>query len=1390
MTTNLDRLVQLINPNDLVVNDQQSHPLDYFSSEHGYVVLGEPGMGKTTEFRKQADRVHGLCIPVKRFIQRDPQNHPEWKNKTLFLDGLDEARIGSGNPNDVIHKVVSQLEDLSIPKFRISCRTSGWMGLIDIDELASLFNDQPIPIFQLLPLSHKDIRRLLLNHGRYPDQFFQLALQHGLEPFLKNPLLLNLLLQSSTLDQWHQRPATIFKTACNQLVKEHNPIYDVSHCSTLSLPDHDTVLKGAGKLCALLLIANKTGWSASVDENSDILSLRDVNDSDEFILRIALSSSLFVGTPECRTPTHRLLSEFLGALYLHKKIQDGVSVQRIFSLILNPDGIPFADLRGLVAWLAALNQNARGVLIRADPIAVAFYGDVSNFSRGERMQLLENLEKSIDLESPNVSLASLGALAGDHGMQIIRELNLSSERSNNRQTMISILLQGVIHLNSHLNYDELSVSDDRVQENVKYLQKIIYDSSWNQHIRSKAITALSQLLPMTTERPSILIKLLQDIEENSLSDDEGYLYGTLLQTLYPDGISPKEIWNHLFKLHPNLVQPFFFQLLDRTEESHVQALIHSLCSQASDVVLMLCESHLGDGIIKLLTLGLNLRGHQLDIDELYQWFELVELDELTFQFVPRCSSDQKYYQQDRTSTEHIFHWLNEHQNIQFSLIEHDLKLHESEIGSDETIGLKFIGPNPPKGFRSKCLIRATELCKTAPIIAERFAKWSTEIYQGWGEPLKDDVIKEAVSPYPILLEWNKCRLIEKTQHQQRETEWKQQQATKQAEIREKRHTELDYLREQIDKLSKGNLIPYLMDELARVYFSKTDHPRHSLENYFNGDQDLVEATLDGFRSYLMRDDLPDLDQIANLHENHRWSYFARPYLAGIQEKEAETGQVLNHLDDHGLRRLLGFHFVTDVPQFNSNTNPSPSLTWFNEVLTEHPEALADCLVAIHRASVRAKLLPNQHMYEMVYNPKYFTAARLAVSKMFSVFPTRCSGDQIDSLRVVLWSTILNDSMSNDDIWKIASERLQRSKIDLHQRAIWLSTGLVVSKDDCLSLLIDFLSHGQETRIYHVYDFLITRGRREFIIKDFTQWNSNELSSLIQAIGKHGENISLNEGPYLIGDQRSYRLKISPLTPWIDALSQREDDQAADIIEDLLTDPNLKAWKHEIRRAQRIQALNSRKGKHREPTIGQIQQTLQNGPPASAADLLAVITQVLDDLSDRIRNGQTNDWRQYWNWDFHTNKPTSPKHENDCRDRLLSDLQQILQQKDIDAQPEGVYAEEKRSDIRISYRSDFSIPIEIKKNSHRKIWHGISEQLIPKYIRDPNCGGYGIYLVLWFGAGQNYMKMLSPDGGVPKKPEDLKSMLLKQLAPEYTNRIDVVVIDVSLAGKYSMVENHN
>ena len=162
---------------------------------------------------------------------------------------------------------------------------------------------------------------------------------------------------------------------------------------------------------------------------------------------------------------------------------------------------------------------------------------------------------------------------------------------------------------------------------------------------------------------------------------------------------------------------------------------------------------------------------------------------------------------------------------------------------------------------------------------------------------------------------------------------------------------------------------------------------------------------------------------------------------------------------------------------------------------------------------------------------------------------------------------------------------------------------------------------------------------------------------------------------------------------------------------------------------------------------------------------------LRELADQIRRGNTDDWSQYWN-EPHKQPPT-PKHEDRCRKALLSDLRQRLPQ-EVDAQPEGQYANDKRADIRVSYE-DFQVPVEIKKNMHRDLWSACKNQLIKLYTSAPDTDGYGIYLVFWFGKGHTPPP---PSGTRPANAEELKTRLEATLSPDEARKISVCVIDVS------------
>ena len=78
-------------------------PLDAFRAVDSYVLLGDPGSGKTRALEKEALESAGLFISARDFLTLEPRD--EWKSQTLFIDGLDETRAGDGDKRSALDRV-------------------------------------------------------------------------------------------------------------------------------------------------------------------------------------------------------------------------------------------------------------------------------------------------------------------------------------------------------------------------------------------------------------------------------------------------------------------------------------------------------------------------------------------------------------------------------------------------------------------------------------------------------------------------------------------------------------------------------------------------------------------------------------------------------------------------------------------------------------------------------------------------------------------------------------------------------------------------------------------------------------------------------------------------------------------------------------------------------------------------------------------------------------------------------------------------------------------------------------------------------------------------------------------------------------------------------------
>ncbi|WP_423930231.1 hypothetical protein [Candidatus Palauibacter sp.] len=1411
------RTVSLVSPHDDPRFGRDGLSLADFSSDHGYVLLGEPGMGKTEAFEEECRRVEAPDpITAHKFTRGGSDDHVDCRGKPVFIDGLDEMRTGAGDPRTPLHQVVARLEALGNPPFRLSCRTGSWLEPGDQRELSSLTGAGPIRVLRLNPLSREDVRRIVSRRTDDAGEFIFEAFEHGLDPFLWNPQLLSVLLNAVEAAGWPDSPRAAFESACRELSKERNPEHRNARHGRVQ-PSRDAVLLAAGQLSALLLLTGKEGWTATDTDDPDILSLRDVegdvNGGEREALLAALDSILFSGAAARQTPVHRLVAEFLGAAYLDRRIRapHGPGARRVLSLLLGHDGIPLPDLRGLSAWLAALNADARTILIRADPIAVAFGGDAKDFTVGERRELFTQLENSPSLPREWPSAVALGALAGSRDRSPLWELISSPVRKDARQMLVARLLAGFTRRlgATTVGRGPTPTADDDLER--RALLRIVYDDTWYDYVRCRAIEALGRLFADRPDRCSALCGILSDIEAGRLPDEDNELLGTLLDHMYPRDIPPTEIWDRL-ATRPRLpgatsYSSFWDTLLDRSDPEQIRQLLDSLCDRARTVIPALADEGFGNIVLELLARGLELFGDGARDAELYRWFGLVDAAPSRPGLIPAYCNGTVTVGLFSDPSDPIYAWLRSHPSAQLELVVRGVAERESEIGRkalDASVGRKFMGEEVPAGFRQWCLVRAAELADTRPKIAEELAWWAIRVRGGWGPPLPDNEVALAVRNIPTLREWNTERLRAKARWERTDAKRRERTAPILSRVRERRREYVAHVRGHAAGLAEGRCPPALMHELAQAYLegraedAAAEGPIAGLRSRLDGDKALVDATLAGFHRLLDRDDLPDLAEIAQLHQAKRISYFALPFLAGLAEEERAAGDPLELLGEKGLRRALGYYFVSGLHTLrfeawdrSEREQARRHPGWYRRALGSNPTAVADAMVVVHRARVRAKEGPDRHLHEMGRDAAYARVAPIAVKRMFGVFPSRCTEPQVETLRLVLWAALDPRNMAPAELADLVRKRLGRRGMDVAQRVQWMCAGLFVARANRLPELIDYLAQGSDAHVHHLVDFFVSFDHKLRGALSLDDWEAEELAPLLRALGGRLRRYEPPDGVGMLGDEQLARFRAEPLIRrLIDSLAGRADDEAAAALESLASDPGLKEWTAELSRARDAQAERLRAAKHETPGLAAIQESLRGGRPVSAADLAALVLDAVEQLAARIRDDSTTDWRQYWHLDLKSRRPLRPQHEDDCRNALLSDLQLTLGPYGVDAQKEGQYADDKRADIRVALGSHLAIPIEIKKNLHRDVWRAVDEQLATMYTRAPESRGYGIYLVFWFGP--DHMKVVPPSGRLPRTPAELRERLEEQLAPAQQAKISITVIDVSPSGRYAasrLARNH-
>ena len=1334
----LDRTVRRIAPDG---RPGPSEPLAAYRDTAAWVLLGDPGAGKTTAFEAEASRSpESEFVSARDFLTLDPAHRPEWRERTLLIDGLDEVRAGQADARTPFDEIRTRLDQLGKPRFRLSCREADWLGNNDRARLKAVSPDGEVVVLRLDPLSDDDARRLvsdLLDVAAQAAFFTELA-DRDLGSLLGNPQNLDLLVR--VFRKSGQLPTSrleTFEQASALLAQERNEEHRIGGGE---LPV-ESIQDAAGWLSAVQLLSGAAGHCLSEQDAAGgyipISAHGEVRGSD---IHAVLRTGLFAADGGRRfRPAHAHLAAFLAARHLARLEEEGIPKNRILKLLAGHDGAPPTPLRGLVAWLAAESEDLRRPLIERDPAAVLMYGEVRRFTSAEKTCLLDSLGRNPSrlYESYWPSSAVAALASGDMETELVARLT-NADRSDAAQSLVEVIAKALSHGGA-----TGALSDA--------LLAVVEDPTYWPQVRTPALDAWITGLADEPDRVHRLRTALDMIYKGHIKDPDRQLLGTLLAALYPGDFVSAEVWDY-FDPPPHFVinryHLFWRRLGEDCPDEHLPHHLDRLSDPDRTVFSNTDRPFLPDLPLQLLARALVAYGTRVETSRLFRWLQVGM--EAPGKLTPLGV-------EPREATKTVTKWLQAHPDIQKALTRFALRTKEfrdlqsaeyhldellyrsklpEDIGQwhlDEAVATddRHLMERHLRGFLRALERRPVEVDNTLAVVRGRLADRPEAIR------FLDENLKRALPEWRIQqrIQWK--HLPNRTART--DTDFVKAVRSNETALRENRANA---------GLLHGIAVEYRAPNTPGT--ETTD--RDKLLAALGGDEDLTDAAIAGIRRAPDREDLLSVEEILQLRLEQRPIPFALPVLLGLAERSAE--EVL-HLDEARLRAALAFRLAR-----GSFPERAP---WYSACLLKRPDLVAEVLILFGRRLLQNGDSTLRDLYQFAREDDYAEVAKKATLPLLRAFPLRARANQLKLLDDLLQSALVH--CDDAGFRTVINDRTTLDSMTRTQRVHWLTAGLAcdpeafgrqlsTTSDSQLraSVLKSFYAAGTVHRIPRLTERLAPAAL-ELLVRELGRTASPFLSNL-------GSTVVWGRGTSMA------------IEGFIGRLARSSEPEATEALRRLASDPELEQWRRVLQHARDNQRVVRRDANYRAPTPGQVIQALGNGPPAGADDLRELVVDRLERIAEETRTTNANLWRQFWNED--SGKPTTPKYEKACRDALLPRLQGRLPA-GCKAEKEVQCAGDTCADLWI-FCGEWKVPVEIKRTSHKELWKAVRNQLLPRYTNDPGTEGLGIYLVLWFG--RDPKMRLAPNGKRPKTPKKLRKWLRAALTPEERERAAVLVMDVT------------
>ena len=1342
------RTCTVVDEHDLRPDRGKKTPLSEYAEAGAYVLIAEPGAGKTTAFETESSKPGDVYVSVRDFLALDK---PEWCGKTLFLDGLDESRAGTSDGRTPLDEVRTKLNLLGCPRFRLSCRWADWLAANDRERLRAVSPDGKVTVVRLDPLSRRAIKDILeRNHDvEDPEGFIAAAKDRGIEGLLSNPQNLELIARAVAGGKWPDSRREMFEEACRLLVRETNGEHLAAKPSAA---EAEPLLWASGRLCAVQLLSGSAGYTLPdrAEPDDEYPSLSVIGDDPDGRARQVLGTRLFVGVTEGKlAPTHRQIAEFLAARHVSVLVDEVLPLARVLALISGFDGEVMPGFRNFLSWLAVHNKRSRKSIIRLDPSGLIYTGDRETYSTDEKREIVLNLRREWT-HNPYCSrsmgkVSGFGRIVSPELEGTFKEILSDTDRNHEHQCYVLLLTQ-------------MLADGAPLPTASEVLLDIVRDVSWYPSVRSGALSVLTRYSDEGCLESAVLEILVREIDDGSIVDADDELLGILLKSLYPRVLSMKQVLKHLRE--PKLKT--MIGEYSRFWTEHVRR--ESTSEQLAELLDGIAGNR--DHCRKFMSgeIGRNTRMAQLlkeafeevlrpgrgpvAAERLYDWLGMFSENEGQAFDIDVARLRSRLVWDEKLLKDLIAHGVGEC----------------VAVGDDctEVIDWRLGGVRPFR-YGRWCLEKAltAENPKAAAFYLRELHVCVTDGRRAEG--LTIESVRGALAGNASLREeFERMPKAAADTNGHRTASTLQESTDGKEEIRpdsfvpvEKEPSTPDW-REVgprdlhraaeaylgIDENAKGGTALKRLAEFARQSRFSTDVLREAMEQSVH------------------RANLPECDDVVRLFDEKQVNLLVLPLMAGLHSLEKSGRLSVTDLDE-GLRRLAVTILYTLPQQLVDPDNVDGIRTyrpeWFQHLLRDSPALVSDVLCRTALRKLETGIQQPTELYEMATAADHEAVAKLEALRVLEQFP---KAETEASLLGLCWT--LRAAFACCD-WSTAErvirERLERGGLEASERSCRVAAGYLIAPERFREEFQTLVTHREELK--WLAEFLsVKRLRLNFA----SHFGAEDVVLLVATVGLAYRKQGLTQDVYW------------SIADAISVLEKDASDAAVEALERLAEAQDAEPWMPAIKSTREMQARRRRENEYRHSSIGKVVLTLGNGNPANAGDLAALVLDQLTEIAAKIRHGSTNDWRQHWNVDEY-NRAIDPKPEDACRDAILSDLQERLEPLGVDAQPEGAYADDKRADIRVSF-DNFDVPVEIKRSCHEDLWTAIQTQLIAKYTRSPGASGCGIYLVFWFG-DEDECKPTKYSGWIPQSTDELRGKLQELVPEDKKNLISICITDVSV-----------